>query len=109
MSTPVIERVADVQDQLIELIQSTKAPVTQAVETVVEFVVQRVNVPALPFADRVPTPKEVIDNQAKFASKLVTTNKSVALSAAKAAAPVTDQLLDRRTPASRSGVAKAAA
>lgn len=109
MSTPVIERVSDVQEQFIELIASTKTPVTQAVEAVVEFVVQRVDVPALPFADQVPTPREVIDNQAKFASKLVTTNKSVALSAAKAAAPITDQLLDRQTPASRSGVAKAAA
>ena len=37
-----------------------------------------------------------IDNQAKFASKVVSTNKTVALSVARAAAPITDQLLDRK-------------
>ena len=72
---------------------------TDAVSTVVDYVVDRVpEVPAVPFADQIPTPKELIDNQAKFASKLVTTNKSVALAVAKAASPLTDQLLDRRTP-----------
>ena len=50
----------------------------------------------MPYADEIPTPKEIIDNQAKFASKLVTTNKGIALGAARAAAPVTDTLLDRK-------------
>jgi chemotaxis signal transduction protein len=94
--TAVLDRVTEVQDQIIETIAKTKAPVTNAVSTVVGYVVDRVpEVPAVPFADQIPTPKELIDNQAKFASKLVTTNKSVALAAAKAAAPLTDQLLDR--------------
>ena len=94
--TAVLDRVTEVQDQIIDAITKTKAPVTDAVSTVVEFVLDRVpEVPAVPFADQIPTPKELIDNQAKFASKLVTTNKSVALAAAKAAQPLTDQLLDR--------------
>ena len=66
-------------------------------------------VPALPFAEQIPTPKELIDNQAKFASKLVSTNKSVALAVAKAAQPLTDQLLDRSSgPRSTRATAKAA-
>jgi chemotaxis signal transduction protein len=97
--TAVLDRVTEVQDQIIETIAKTKAPVTNAVSTVVGYVVDRVaEVPAVPFADQIPTPKELIDNQAKFASKLVTTNKAVALAAAKAAAPLTDQLLDRTSP-----------
>lgn len=94
--TDVLDRVTEIQDQIVEAIAGTKAPVANAVSTIVDFVVENVpTVPALPFAEQIPTPKDVIDNQAKFASKLVTTNKTVALAAAKAAQPLTDQLLDR--------------
>ncbi len=98
MSTQVLERVSDVQEQVIELLASIKEPVTQAVDAVVSLVTDRVEVPAVPFAGEIPTPKEIIDNQAKFASKVVSTNKTVALSAARAAAPLTDALLDRKAP-----------
>jgi hypothetical protein len=99
MST-VLDRVTEVQDQVLTAISSTKDPVANVVSTVVDFVVGRApQVPSLPFADQLPTPKELIDNQAKFASKLVTTNKSVALGVARAAQPLTDQLLDRRSAA----------
>jgi len=98
MSTAIIERVTEIQDQVIEAIDSVKDPVTNAINTVVDFVLDRVDVPAVPYAEMIPTPKEVIDSQARFATKLVTTNKTVALSAAKAAAPLTDKLLDRKPP-----------
>ena len=99
--TAVLDRVSNVQDQVIAAITSTKEPVTNAVATVVAYVVDTVpSVPAVPFAELLPTPKELIDNQAKFASKLVTTNKSVALGIATAAQPLTDQLLDRSAPVS---------
>lgn len=102
MSTPVLDRVSEVQEQVLEVIASVKEPVTKAIDAVVTLVVDRVEVPAVPFvAELVPTPKEIIDNQASFATKLVSTNKSVALSAARAAAPLTDQLLDRKAPAAR--------
>lgn len=99
--TTVLDRVTEVQDQVLETISHTKEPITNAVTTVVEFLMERLpEVPALPYAERLPTPKELIDNQARFATKLVSTNKAVALSAAKAAAPLTDKLLDRH-PAPR--------
>ncbi len=104
MST-VLDRVTEVQDQVLTAITNTKEPVANAVATVVGVVVERApQVPALPFADKLPTPKELIDNQARFASKLVTANKSVALGVAKAAQPLTDQLLDRK-PAARAKAA----
>jgi hypothetical protein len=108
--TAVLDRVTDVQDQVIDVITKVKAPATDAVTTVVEFVLDRVpEIPVLPYAEVFPTPKEIIDNQAKFASKLVTTNKDVALSVARAAAPVTDKLLDRKTVAAKKAAAKKAA
>jgi hypothetical protein len=100
--TPVLNRVSDVQDQVISAINSVNEPLTVAVAVAVGYVVDKApQIPAVPFADKIPTPKELINNQAKFASKLVTTNKTVALSVAAAAQPLTDQLLDRRTAASR--------
>ena len=94
----VIDKVTEIEDYIVGGIASVKEPVTNAVTTVVGFVTGRVEeLPALPFAEYLPTPKEVINNQAKFATKLVATSKDVALSAAKAAQPITDQLLDRKS------------
>jgi hypothetical protein len=92
----ILDPVTDVQDRVIELLGNLKKPVTDTVGAVVEMIVDRVpEVPALPYAEKLPTPIELIDNQAKFATKVVSTSKSIATSAAKAAAPLTDQLLDR--------------
>jgi hypothetical protein len=96
----ILEPVTDVQDRIIGFLGNAKQPVSDAVATAVALLLERVpEVPALPYAEKLPTPLEVIDNQAKFASKVVTTSKSVAVAAAKAAAPLTDQLLDRPTAA----------
>ncbi len=104
--TPVLNRVSEVQDQVISAISSVNEPLTAAVAVAVGYVVDKApQIPAIPFAEQLPTPKELINNQAKFASKLVTTNKTVALSVAAAAQPLTDQLLDRRSAASRSKAA----
>jgi hypothetical protein len=96
----VLDPVIEVQDRIIDAISRTKQPLTDAVSQVVDAILGRVpEIPVLPYAERIPTPAELIENQAKFASKLVSTNKSVALSAAKAAAPLTDKLLDRSSVA----------
>ena len=55
----------------------------------------------MPYADQIPTPKELIDNQYKFAKSLIDTNKDIALSVAKAAAPLTDAVLDRKPVAKK--------
>jgi hypothetical protein len=104
--TTVLTRVSDVQDQVISAINSVNEPLTVAVALAVGYVVDKApQIPSVPFADKLPTPKELINNQAKFASKLVTTNKSVALSVAAAAQPLTDQLLDRKAGPARSRAA----
>ena len=101
--TVVIDRVSEAQDQFISTISNVKDPVSNAVATVVDYVVSNVDeIPALPYAEQIPTPKEIIDNQVHFARELVTTNKSVALAVAKAAQPLTDQLLDRKSGPARS-------
>ncbi len=95
----ILDPVTEVQDRVVEVLSSVKQPVSHAVSTAVEFVLDRFpEVPALPYAEKLPTPLELIDNQAKFAAKVVSTSKSVAVGAAKAAAPLTDKLLDRPAP-----------
>lgn len=104
--TAVLDRVTEIQDQVIEIITNVNKPLTEAVNNAVTFVVDNVpQIPVVPFADQIPTPKEVINNQAKFATKLVTTNKNVALSLAGAAAPLTDPLLGRKSTAAKAKAA----
>lgn len=100
MPTPVIEKLTDVQSQIVDYVGKAKDPVTKGVSTIVDFVTARVEaIPAVPFAEQIPTPKEIIDNQYKFSKQLMDTQKALALSVAKAAAPLTDQVLDRKTTA----------
>lgn len=92
----LLDPITDVQDRVVDGLKNAKQPVADAVATVAQIVLDRVpSLPALPYAELFPTPLEVIDNQAKFATKVVNSTKSIAVAAAKAAAPVTDQLLDR--------------
>lgn len=98
----LLDPISELQDRIVTALGNTKQPVTNAVSTVVELILDRVpEVPALPYAEVLPTPLELIDNQAKFASKVVSTSKSVAVAAAKAATPLTDQLLDREPVAKK--------
>ena len=110
MTTPVLEKLTDVQTQVIDALTMVKEPVTNGISTVVEFVIDRFpSVPAMPFAEKIPTPKEIIDNQYKFAKSVIDTNKDIALSAAKAAAPLTDKVLDRKSVVRVAPAAKATA
>ncbi|MEZ5321140.1 MAG: hypothetical protein R2698_03475 [Microthrixaceae bacterium] len=107
MSTVVLDKLTDVQSVVVETIGSVKEPVTNGVSTVVDFLVERLpNIPAVPYAEQIPTPKELIDNQYKFAKSIIDANKEIALAVAKAAAPITDKVLDRKVAARK--VAKSA-
>ena len=104
--TVVLDKLTEVQTQVVDALKSTKDPVSDGVATVVEFVTERVSsIPAMPFADQIPTPKEVIDNQYKFVRSLTETNKSIAVGVADAAAPLTNQILDRKPAAKKAAPA----
>lgn len=95
--TVVLDKLADVQSNVVDTIASVKEPVVKGVTTVVDFVVDRLpEIPAVPFAEQIPTPVEIVNNQYKFAKSLIDTNKDLALAVAKAVAPLTDPVLDRK-------------
>ena len=109
MTTPVLDKLTDVQTQVLDVISTVKEPVSKGVSTVVEFVIDRLpSIPVVPYAEQIPTPKELIDNQYKFAKSIIDTNKDIALSVAKAAAPLTDKVLDRKAVVRKAPVKKSA-
>jgi len=109
MTTPVLDKLTDVQTTVVGYISTVKEPITTGVSTVVDFVIDRLpSIPAVPYAEQIPTPKELIDNQYKFAKSIIDTNKDIALSVAKAAAPLTDTLLDRKPVAKKVAAKKSA-
>jgi hypothetical protein len=99
MTTLVLEKLTDVQTSVVDTISSVKEPVVTGVTTVVDFIIERLpEIPAVPYAEQIPTPAEVVNNQYKFVKSLIDTNKDIALAVAKAAAPITDKALDRKAP-----------
>ena len=96
--TVVLDKITEVQSTVVDTISSVKEPVVKGVSTVVDFVIDRLpEIPAFPYAEQIPTPVELVNNQYKFAKSLVDTNKEIALAVAKAVSPLTDQVLDRKT------------
>ena len=110
MSTVVLDKLTEVQSTVVDTIASVKEPVVSGISAVVDFVIDRLpEVPVLPYAEQIPTPTDLVNNQYKFAKSIIDTNKDIALAVAKAAAPITDKVLDRKPVARKvTKVAKAA-
>ena len=76
-----------------------RAPGSKGEDLTVDFIIDRLpEIPAVPYAEQIPTPAELVNNQYKFAKSLIDTNKDIALAVAKAVAPITDKALDRKAP-----------
>ena len=98
----ILENVTNVESKLVALVAKATDPVTEGVTKAVDFIDAKItNVPAVPFADKLPTPQEVADSQFDFAKKLLETNKSVVDAVLVAVAPLSDRLLDRKTKAKK--------
>ena len=98
MSTTILDRVVEVQDQVVDGLGKFFCNAAAATETDTKFVQERVEVALrpVPMAEKLPTPEEVLNAHFDFAGKLLDTSKDVALAVAKAAAPVTNKWLDRK-------------
>ena len=71
MSTTILDRVVEVEDQIVDSIGQVKEPVVSATEAATKFVQERVEVALrpVPMAEKLPTPEEVLNAQFDFASK----------------------------------------
>ena len=71
----VLDKVTEIQDQVIDYLGSVKEPVVSGVEAVVGFVMAEFD----------------------FVGRLLDTNKEIAVAVVKAASPLTNKILDRKT------------
>lgn len=89
MSNPVIERLTEVQDKVIDSIDSAQEPVVKAMNRVVELIEDRM--PELPtdrISEKLPTLRELVDNQYDFAGRLLKSGHSLSTAMLDAVEPV---------------------
>jgi predicted component of type VI protein secretion system len=91
MSTTATEFVQTAQEQTIKSIRQTQQVVIEAVRTWATAVEKTMpESPALPFADELPSPKEIVQTSFEFAEKLLKTQREFAeslLAATKSKSP----------------------
>ena len=71
--SPVMERLTDAQDRLIEAVDSARDPMVNGVRRAAEWVDERFadrELPSLPFADKVPSATELAENQHRLFARL---------------------------------------
>jgi len=76
--TAVLDRVTDVQTRLLDNIESVQERLVSAQERVADVVTPRIADVEVPFADRLPTAAEMVDNYFSFVTKATKMNKRFA-------------------------------
>lgn len=87
------EVVSQVQDQVIAAVKQTQDITVSAVAQVAETVAGLLpELPALPFAEQIPAPKDVVTKAYAFAGALLDARRDFALRLIEAVAPVTPKV-----------------
>jgi hypothetical protein len=81
-----LSTVEEYEGKVLEIVQSTKAPVVDAVAKGVELVGDRV--PAVSYPEFLPNPIEVVQSQVTFAKKLIDANAAIVTAVLETVAPV---------------------
>ena len=90
MSTTVTEFAQTAQEQTLKTIGQSQQAVVEAVRTWATAVEETLpETPALPFAEHLPTPAEIVKTSFDFAEQLLKTQRQFAESLVAAAAPAT--------------------
>jgi hypothetical protein len=88
MADTYTEIVEKASEQTTAAIKQAQELTVAAVSSVAEFVAGIIpDLPALPFADQLPSPVEVVESNFKFVNAVLGAQKDFALSLAQAAAP----------------------
>jgi hypothetical protein len=84
-------------DRVLSVISDAQGAVVSAVSTVSQFVGSYIpELPALPFADTVPAPREIVDDYFSFAERALKQQKTYAKDLTKAIEPVSSKLLGHK-------------
>ena len=86
------QTLASAQEQTLKSIRETQQAVVEAVRTWADAVEKTVPaVPALPFAEELPSPTEIVHTSFEFAEQLLKAQREFAENVLAAAAPVIDK------------------
>ena len=84
----VLETVITVQDQILDAVKAGQDAVLSAVDTLAESAAPITeNLPAPPFADRLPNPVDAVDTYFSFAQKLLASQKDFTVKLVEAYSP----------------------
>jgi hypothetical protein len=86
------EQMQSAQDQALKTIRETQQAVVEAVRTWADAVEKTVPaVPAVPFAEEIPSPQEIVQTSFEFAEQLLKAQREFAENVLAAASPVIDK------------------
>jgi hypothetical protein len=109
MSTPVIERLTEIQDKVVESVSSFQDPVVETVRKAVDLAEERIpEFPTESVTAGVPTAREFVDNQFDFANRMLKVSHDFVISIIDAVEPVTVKVVKPAKPVVAKKTPKAA-
>lgn len=109
MTSPVVERLTQIQDTIVEVASKIQDPVVDTVRKGVDLVEERIpDFPTEKVTAKLPTARELADNQYEFAGRLLKVGHDLALGVIGALEPVTDKVV-KATPAKPKSTTRKAA
>jgi hypothetical protein len=109
MTSPAVERLTKVQDTVVEAVASIQEPVVDTVRKGVDLVEERIpDFPTAKVTAKLPTARELVDNQYEFAGRLLQVGHELALGVIGALEPVTDKVVKAEPAKPKSTTRKAA-
>ena len=98
MSAPT-EKLVEIEDQVIDTLTEAQEPVLSAVRRAVELLDGVVPEVSIPNAEKLPTARELVENQYEFATRLLKLNHDFALALLDAVKPIELKVLPESKPA----------
>jgi hypothetical protein len=109
MTSPAVERLTEVQDKIVEAVASFQDPVVDTVRKGVDLVEERIpELPAEKVTAKLPTAREVVENQYEFATRMLEVSRDFTLAVLGALEPVTDKVVKAEPTKPKSAARKAA-
>lgn len=109
MTSPAVERLSKVQDQFLEKVASFQDPVVDAVRKGVDLVEERIpDFPTESVTAKLPTARELVENQYAFASRLLELSRDFSLAVIGALEPVTEKVVKAEPSTTTSTTARKA-
>jgi hypothetical protein len=109
MSNPTVERLTEVQDKIVEAVASFQEPVVETVRKAVGLVDERIpELPTEKVAEKLPTARELVDNQFEFATRMLKVSHDFAIAVIDAVEPVTVKVVKAEPAKTKTTTRKAA-